>query len=338
MDMEPEQEIENRSVRSGASKRKKRKEQLDEWNRLQSKLPRLLSFGFSIQNEPNHSTLQAGTLETAVAEHQCLDVVNNAHDSVNETEPSATMLAPSNDWQPSDPCSSSQSSRPMDEYAPISMLQAPLDVCISVHSCDTSCSSSQSSQSYTLDTTATTAAINDPAKWTVTDNLREYWALHGPTRCYNNDGRYSASKRKDAGGVSRMVTENMFKRILQNGDTVSREWLIYSPSIGCLFCFVCKLFGKSKSALADKGFDDWKHAGVRLREHEHSSEHTSAMLAFRSRRKKTEMIDKSLQIQFDNEVKYWHNVLQRVVQVITFLSDVIDEFANAKSRKRSFQK
>ncbi|KAL5473060.1 hypothetical protein EMCRGX_G027501 [Ephydatia muelleri] len=221
MDMEPEQEIENRSVRSGASKRKKRKDQLDEWIRLQSKLPRLLSFGLSIQNEPNHSTLlQAGTLETAAAEHQCLDVVNNAHDSVNETEPSATMLAPSNDWQPSDPCSSSQSSRPMDEYVPISMLQAPLDVCISVHSCDTSCSSSQSSQSYTLDTTATTAAINDPAKWTVTDTLREYWVLHGPTRCYNNDGRYSASKRKDAGGVSRMVTENMFKRILQNGDTV----------------------------------------------------------------------------------------------------------------------
>ena len=118
-----------------------------------------------------------------------------------------------------------------------------------------------------------------------------------------------------------MVTENMFKRILQNGDTVSREWLIYSPSIGCLFCFVCKLFGKSKSALADKGFDDWKHAGVRLREHEHSSEHTSAMLAFCSRRKKTEMIDKSLQIQFNNEVKYWRNVLQRVVQVITFLSE-----------------
>eukprot|EP00731_Ephydatia_muelleri_P000625 Em0001g625a len=116
--MEPEQEIENRSVRSGASMRKKRKEQLDEWNRLQSKLPRRLSFGFSIQNEPNHSTLQVGTLETAAAEHQCLDVVNNAHDSVNETEPSATMLAPSNDCQPSDPCSSSQSSRPMDEYVP----------------------------------------------------------------------------------------------------------------------------------------------------------------------------------------------------------------------------
>ena len=46
-----------------------------------------------------------------------------------------------------------------------------------------------------------------------------------------------------------MVTENMFKRILQNGDTVSREWLIYSPSIVCLFCFVCKLFGKSKSEI-----------------------------------------------------------------------------------------
>ena len=83
---------------------------------------------------------------------------------------------------------------------------------------------------------------------------------------------------------------------------------------------MCKLFGKSKSALADKGFDDSKHAGVRLREHEHSSKHTSAMLAFCSR-KKTEMIDISLQIEFDNEVKYWRNVLQRVVQVITFLSE-----------------
>ena len=239
MHMEPEQETENRSARSGASKRKKRKEQLDEWNKLQSKLPRLLSFGFHVQNEPNHSTLQgvqAGNLETAVAEHQCVDVVDNVHDSMNETEPSATMLPTS-----SDPCSSSQSSRPngpIDECVPISMLQAPLDVCISVHSCDTSCSSSQSSQSYSLETTATANTVNDPAKWTVTDNLREYWALHGPTRCHNNDGRYTASKRKDAGGLSRMVTENMFKRILQNGDTVSREWLIYSPSIGCLFCLL----------------------------------------------------------------------------------------------------
>ena len=180
MHMEPEQETENRSARSGASKRKKRKEQLDEWNKLQSKLPRLLSFGFHVQNEPNHSTLQgvqAGNLETAVVEHQCVDVVDNVHDSMNETEPSATMLPTS-----SDPCSSSQSSRPngpIDECVPISMLQAPLDVCISVHSCDTSCSSSQSSQSYSLETTATANTVNDPAKWTVTNNLREYWALHG---------------------------------------------------------------------------------------------------------------------------------------------------------------
>ena len=48
-------EVEHRSERSGKNSLH------DEWNRLQSKLPRLLSFGFSIQNEPNHSTLQAGT-------------------------------------------------------------------------------------------------------------------------------------------------------------------------------------------------------------------------------------------------------------------------------------
>ena len=44
--------------------------------------------------------------------------VEHRSERSNETEPSATMLAPSNDWQPSDPCSSSQSSRPMDEYVP----------------------------------------------------------------------------------------------------------------------------------------------------------------------------------------------------------------------------
>eukprot|EP00731_Ephydatia_muelleri_P010391 Em0005g977a len=240
MDMEPEQEIENRSVRSGASKRKKRKEQLDEWNRLQTKLPRLLSFGFSNQNEPNHSTFQVGTLETAAAEHQCLDVVNNAHDSVNETEPSATMLAPSNDWQPSDPCSSSQSSRPMDEYVPISMLQAPLDPIISI------------------------IHLKTPQPPLLLSMIQQSGQL--------------------------LITFESIGRCMGPQDATTMME-------GCLFCFVCKLFGKSKSALADKGFDDWKHAGVRLREHKHSSEHTSAMLAFRSRRKKIEMIDKSLQIQ-----------------------------------------
>ena len=129
-----------------------------------------------------------------------------------------------------------------------------------------------------------------------------------------------------------MVTENMFKRILQNGDTVSRKWLIYSPSIGCLLCFVCKLFGKSKSALADKGFDEWKHAGVRLREHEHSSEHTSAMLAFCSRRKKTEMIEMMHFKEFIGKEKT--NAQQMLSTILK--ANVISTFPNVTTALRIY--
>ena len=206
MHMEPEQvrEVEHRNERSGKNNLMNG---ISYKANCQGFCP--LDFMFKMSQ-----TTVPGNLETAVAEHQCVDVVDNVHDSMNETEPSATMLPTS-----SDPCSSSQSSRPngpIDECVPISMLQAPLDVCISVHSCDTSCSSSQSSQSYSLETTATANTVNDPAKWTVTDNLREYWALHGPTRCYNNDGRYSASKRKDAGGTVWLLSicSNVFLKMV----------------------------------------------------------------------------------------------------------------------------
>ncbi|XP_065662705.1 uncharacterized protein LOC136085335 [Hydra vulgaris] len=65
-----------------------------------------------------------------------------------------------------------------------------------------------------------------------------------------------------------------------NGETFNREWLIYFPALGCVFCFVCKLFELSKCALASTGYKDWKNSGASIQGHEHSSNHRKASLAY----------------------------------------------------------
>ena len=75
-----------------------------------------------------------------------------------------------------------------------------------------------------------------------------------------------------------------------------------------------------KSASSDSGFDDWKHAAIRVGEHEQSPEHTRSMLLWCKRRQDGRRIDTSLEIELQQEQQYWQNdVLKCVVQVIEFL-------------------
>lgn len=108
----------------------------------------------------------------------------------------------------------------------------------------------------------------------------------------------------------------MFERKLANGNIVDRDFLLYSPSQGALFCGPCKLFSESSSQFSDSGFSDWKHARTRLAEHENSAGHLDCVLAYKRRSDEEGRIDKQLLIQSKEEVKYWKNVLQRVVAVI----------------------
>jgi hypothetical protein len=64
----------------------------------------------------------------------------------------------------------------------------------------------------------------------------------------------------DKNTETRHLTRAMFKRQLSNGKVADREWLIYSPSQGKVYCFVCKLFSHIDSAFNTSGFNDWKHA------------------------------------------------------------------------------
>ncbi|XP_065652775.1 uncharacterized protein LOC136080095 [Hydra vulgaris] len=91
-----------------------------------------------------------------------------------------------------------------------------------------------------------------------------------------------------------------------NGETFNREWLIYSPALGCVFCFFCKLFEPSKCALASTGYKDWKNSGASIQGHEHSSDHRKASIAYFHRKN-------------NKEKNYWREVVRRVIVVICTL-------------------
>ena len=37
-----------------------------------------------------------------------------------------------------------------------------------------------------------------------------------------------------------------------------RDWLVYSPSTGNVYCYVCKLFRNGSECFSLNGFNDWK--------------------------------------------------------------------------------
>ena len=59
--------------------------------------------------------------------------------------------------------------------------------------------------------------------------------------------------------LSRRFSAALYTRILSNGETCDREWLVYSKELDRVFCFCCKLLRKGhlRSQLANEGLSDW---------------------------------------------------------------------------------
>ena len=117
-----------------------------------------------------------------------------------------------------------------------------------------------------------------------------------------------------------MFTENIFG-VKTNGEKYTQEWLLYSPSTGSVYCFVCKLFAPkpSTSRFAVPGFSDWQN-NVLIKQHENSTIHKSSMLTYLSRRQGLGLTHK-LEEQIKRKRDYWQHVLQRVVAVIQTLAE-----------------
>lgn len=164
--------------------------------------------------------------------------------------------------------------------------------------------------------------VNDPALWpsAITEQAKSILVSRGAVAFQNRSEKYPASIRDmTMGGSTRSFTNSLIKCSLPNGQSVKRQWLLYSPSSGCIYCFACKLFSSKCNAFVN-GFSDWKHS-ERIGEHERNEEHRACMLALHSRSKDTGRIDSDLMKQIDAERQYWRDVLRRVVAVIQFLGE-----------------
>ena len=153
------------------------------------------------------------------------------------------------------------------------------------------------------------------------DNLSaediQFWIESGLSTCQNADNDFKSSKMTYQ-DRDRYCSKSLFVGKKVNGETFNREWLIYSPALGCVFCFVCKLFEASKFALASTGFKDWKNSVASIQGHENSSDHRKASLTYFHRKNNNVLKDQLLN-EIRKEKNYWREVLRKVTAVICTL-------------------
>lgn len=80
---------------------------------------------------------------------------------------------------------------------------------------------------------------NDPAHWEINVDLISYFSENIPVQ--NIDANLNISARQ-FGTKTRYFRKEYFSRALGNGEFVKRDWLIFSPSTGYIYCYVCKIF------------------------------------------------------------------------------------------------
>lgn len=141
----------------------------------------------------------------------------------------------------------------------------------------------------------------------------------GPAKCQNFDADFRQMKTNEG----RYFSKTYIKRKLANGTTVDRDWVIFSPALECVLCFVCKLFGtpdQNIETFRTNGFKDWKNCNRSFTVHENSKHHITNYLTYRTRAKQTSTLDVHFLQQEQSEMNYWREVLRRVVSVVKFLA------------------
>ena len=159
---------------------------------------------------------------------------------------------------------------------------------------------------------------DDPYKWpeSISDAQRCDIVKRGPHQLIMNFPYNNTTPR-------RRFSSNHYKRVLPNGESVSRSWLVYSGESDKVFCFCCKLFGKTLSPFCS-GINTWEGFSKKLKDHENGISHQECcsqwmLLAEGIRNSST--IDKREMNIFFNERRFWRNVLERLIDIALFLSE-----------------
>ncbi|KAF0714845.1 zinc finger MYM-type protein 1-like, partial [Aphis craccivora] len=170
--------------------------------------------------------------------------------------------------------------------------------------------------------------LRDPSRWPeiMTSNIKQAILEIGPIRITNINFPVKSHNN------NRKFSEKYYYRIMPNGEKVDRNWLVYSLSADCVYCFPCKLFNhesNSKSNIVNIGFDDWKHLLETLKSHEVSKCHYQCITKWYELKNRTSLSNKidKLQLQiFEKQKQHWRAVLKRIISAISFLAKHSDAF------------
>ena len=87
-------------------------------------------------------------------------------------------------------------------------------------------------------TNVTENNTNNPALWeNIDDVFRLYILKNGLNQKTNNS--FINSKRTYDDGINRYLKKEHFYRVLTNGETIKRNWMLYSETTGMAYCSVC---------------------------------------------------------------------------------------------------
>lgn len=159
--------------------------------------------------------------------------------------------------------------------------------------------------------------LEDPNNWPpLSNNIISKIVITGPKQIF--DFKFPKTN-------NRKFSISSYKRILANGDQISRSWLVYSISKNSVYCFCCLLFSKNKniSALSSFGCSDWTHISQICKSHENSSLHMDSFKSWKDLKaglNNNQTIDFGLENLMKAEVTHWKNVLRRLITVVKILS------------------
>ena len=157
---------------------------------------------------------------------------------------------------------------------------------------------------------------NDPVFWpaTISDAQRCDIIKRGPEQI-NIAFPYNSAKRR--------FSSVHYERTMINGETIHRSWLLYSQQSDQIFCFCCKLFGNTASPFCS-GMNTWEGISKKLKDHKNSTFHkkyfSQWMLLKEGIREQSTIDMKEMQL-FLNERSFWRNVLERLIDIVIFLSE-----------------
>lgn len=121
----------------------------------------------------------------------------------------------------------------------------------------------------------------------------------------------------------RKFSNRYYVKKANNGENISRDWLVYSISSDAVFCFCCRLFSKTRVLnIVTDGFSDWAHAQNSFHSHENSDSHLKCYVQWKElkiRLQNNSTVDNNLQHLMDLETNIWREVLKRIVTLVTFL-------------------